>query len=751
MSTATGSTAGGRVFIADHDPNDIGVLADLLRRNGYTVEIATSGRDTLAAVPAYQPDVVLLEVDLPDIDGIEVCSALKSSPDSEHLPVIFVGHTRDQRVKVEALEKGGTDFVSRPFAPDEVLARVKRQVTVSRVRAALQESEAKFRSVTESAIDAIISADDRGAIRSWNRAATALFGFSEDEMLGQPIDRIIPESYRDAHRAGLQRVAGGGPSRVIGKTVEVAAVRKQGDEVPVELSLATWKLDGKRYFTGILRDISQRKEAEQKFRSVTESAIDAIVSSDDTSTVVAWNKAAEKTFGWTAEEMVGQPLETIIPERFRAAHRAGMNRMTQTGDSRVIGKTVELAAVRKDGTEFPIELSLSSWTVGDQRFYTGIIRDISERKEAESKLRHYADELARQHAELQEKHDELRRSREALAASYQHSQRLFSAMTDGLPGAVLNGKYRLCRKVASGGFGVVYEGIQLALDRRVAIKLLRPPTHEREEVLFERFRREGVSTCRVNHPNAVAVIDHDVSDGGFPYIVMEYLDGETLGSRIAASGPVPIGAALAIAIDVCGVLAASHRAGIIHRDIKPSNVFLQCGTSTSSGRAGVKVLDFGIAKLMDEPGLATVTRTGAFVGTPSYMPPERLSPAGETEGAWSDVYSVAVTLYESISGRLPIEPRPSLVETIEAHLRTDPPPLHDLCPAVPQELSDLVSRALARDAHQRPMADELQRELATILAALDPTADAQTPCPGSPAPPHGDATTAHFANATLRE
>jgi len=134
------------------------------------------------------------------------------------------------------------------------------------VRTALRESEAKFRSVMESAIDAIVSGDAEGNIRSWNSAATALFGFTEAEVLGQPIEVIIPERYRESHKEGIRRVSSGGLSHVIGKTVELAAIRKDGSEFPVELSLATWFLDGNRYYTGIIRDIGERKRAEEALR-----------------------------------------------------------------------------------------------------------------------------------------------------------------------------------------------------------------------------------------------------------------------------------------------------------------------------------------------------------------------------------------------------------------------------------------------------------------------------------------------------
>ena len=357
-------------------------------------------------IASAEPNIVLLDAHLADIDSFELLKELKTTLHGRDIPVIFMTSLEDSDVRVKGLESGD-DLIVKPFDAREVLARIERQVTVSKVRMALRESEAKFRSVMESAIDAIISGDSEGKIRSWNSAATALFGFTEAEVIGEPIDVIIPERFRESHQKGIHRVSSGGPSHVIGKTVELAAIRKDGSEFPVELSLATWFLDDKRYYTGIIRDISERKQAEQKFRSVTESAIDAIISADHTGCIISWNKAATNILGYTGEEAVGQRLELIIPERFHEAHRNGMARFTQTGDAHVIGKTVELAARTKSGEEVPIELSLSTWTVRDDRYYTGIIRDIGERKRAEEALRQSEQTLRDRTEELKTKNDAL--------------------------------------------------------------------------------------------------------------------------------------------------------------------------------------------------------------------------------------------------------------------------------------------------------------------------------------------------------
>jgi PAS domain S-box-containing protein len=396
------SDRGNIVIIGEKYTADI--LRELLEKDGYMVEAVDRGEEALTTINAVQPNLVMLDSQLPDTNPFTLCETLKNARQTFDIPVIFMTTDDDAEGRVKGVEFGD-DLITKPLEKREVLARVERQVTVSKVRMALRESEAKFRSVMESAIDAIISSDVSGNIRAWNSAATALFGFSEEEAIGQPIELIIPERFHRRHREGLNRVSSGGPSRVIGTTVELAAVKKNGNEFPVELSLATWFLDDERYFTGIIRDISERKQAEQKFRSVTESAIDAIISADHNGKIVSWNNAATRILGYTPDEAVGEQLELIIPERFHDAHREGMARVTTGGESRVIGSTVELFACTKSGEEVPIELSLSTWEVRNDRYYTGIIRDIGERKRAEEELRMSEQALRESTLELRNKNE----------------------------------------------------------------------------------------------------------------------------------------------------------------------------------------------------------------------------------------------------------------------------------------------------------------------------------------------------------
>lgn len=252
-----------------------------------------------------------------------------------------------------------------------------------------QTAEAVIRFAT----DAIVTADSGGRIVLWNAAAEEMFGHTAQEVVGKSLTIIVPERFHQAHNEGLSRVVETGETRIIGKTVQVAGVRRDGSEFPIELSLATWGEGAARHFTAIIRDVTERvamshalAASEQRMQSILQSANDAIVSIDAEGRVVLWNAYAEAMFGYSAEEMMGELLNVIIPEHHRQGHTQGIERVVGGGEHHVIGSTVELTGLHRSGHEIPIELSLATWVVGEDRFFGGIIRDISERKKAEEEL-----------------------------------------------------------------------------------------------------------------------------------------------------------------------------------------------------------------------------------------------------------------------------------------------------------------------------------------------------------------------------
>jgi PAS domain S-box-containing protein len=244
--------------------------------------------------------------------------------------------------------------------------------------------------IVRSAADAIVTADASGLITTWNPAAGRMFGYAASDVIGMSLAALVPERFRSAHNEGLARVVATGETRIIGQTVEVFGLHSDGHEFPIELSIATWVDEGQRSFSGIIRDITERSEmtralavSEHRMEAILESANDAIVSIDDHGRVVLWNSGAAEMFGYTSADMLGEPVTAVIPARFREPHAEGIERVTSGGERHVIGQTVELAGLHRDGREFPIELSLGTWVADDRRYYSGIIRDITERKVAE--------------------------------------------------------------------------------------------------------------------------------------------------------------------------------------------------------------------------------------------------------------------------------------------------------------------------------------------------------------------------------
>ncbi|HET7293966.1 MAG TPA: response regulator [Vicinamibacteria bacterium] len=308
--------------------------------------------------------------------------------------------------------------------------------------------------------------------------------------------------------------------------------------------------------------------------------------------------------------------------------------------------------------------------------------------------------------DLERKNAELQKSNEELRQAQARTERVFSALAAALPGTVLDEKYRLDERIGTGGYGTVFRAEQLGLKRPVAVKVFRPWEGADNSLALERFRREGISACRLNHPNAVSVLDCGISSSGIAYLVMELLEGDTLSALLRSAGRIAPSRCAQILGPVCDMLAVAHEAGLVHRDIKPDNVFLH---RTPRGDEMVKVLDFGIAKLIgdvEEPLSHTLTRN--LVGTPSYVCPERLS--GLDYDGRADTYSVGVMLYQMLSGRLPFPlPRANAFAAALAAIQREPPPLSDV--ELPTEVETLVMRALAKEPSRRPTAREMTAAL----------------------------------------
>ncbi len=271
-----------------------------------------------------------------------------------------------------------------------------------------------------------------------------------------------------------------------------------------------------------------------------------------------------------------------------------------------------------------------------------------------------------------------------------------ATLVDPLTGHLLDGRYRIGRRIARGGMAAVYEAVDIRLDRVCAVKTMHRSLAD-DASFADRFTREARAAARLSHPNVVNVFDQGEDptvEGGTLYLVMELVQGSTLRDVIRAEAPMPPVQAMALLEPIVSALAAAHRAGVIHRDIKPENVLI--ADEPSGGR--VKVADFGLAKAVTTDTQHTATG-GVLIGTVSYLAPELV--VDGTSDARADVYAVGVVLYELLTGRKPHEGE-SPIAVAYKHVHEDVPPPSEIVPGIPPYVDALVARATARDRHLRP-------------------------------------------------
>jgi len=285
-------------------------------------------------------------------------------------------------------------------------------------------------------------------------------------------------------------------------------------------------------------------------------------------------------------------------------------------------------------------------------------------------------------------------------------------------GQVIADKYRISRLLGRGGMGEVYEARHVVVGRRFALKFLREHSARSQDSL-SRFLREAQAAGALDNEHIAAVLDFDTAADGSPFLVMEYLAGESL-AALTREGPLPVPRAIAILIQVCSGLDVAHRAGIVHRDLKPDNLFV---TQLPSGAELIKILDFGIAKLTDPGSDGAITSSGAILGTPFYMAPEQAR-GEKTVDFRADIYALGVIAYELLSGK---KPHPGEgYNAILAHILTQPvTPLVTLRPGLDPGLVAVIECALASDPARR------QSSIAALAEELSPFAGRALPSGGN--------------------
>ncbi len=432
------TNAKAKILCVDDDPDLLLINSSLLQLAGHQVLTASNGNECLEIARQENPDLVLLDVMLPDISGYDVCKRIKTDPELQDTFVILIsGIQISSESQIKGLETGADGYIVRPISTHEFLARVQAMIRIKHAEMALRRSMERYQMLVETMNEGLGVLDKNGVITFVNEKICDMIGCARDEIIGRPATDFIDgndlnkyKEHFEAHREGIFM------------PFELTCVRKDGQKVYTIISPRP-VLDDRGNFTGafaVISDITTRRDAEEairklneeleqrviertrqlevvveelegeiierkrvedalkeneeKFSAITITATDAVILMNDKGKISYWNPAAEKIFGYTNEEALEKELHLlIVPEEYYKAFREGFRFFQATGKGPVIGKTLEFMAVRKDGTVFPIEISISVINVRDKWEAVGIIRDITERKLDEKTFIQYAERL----------------------------------------------------------------------------------------------------------------------------------------------------------------------------------------------------------------------------------------------------------------------------------------------------------------------------------------------------------------------
>lgn len=284
---------------------------------------------------------------------------------------------------------------------EELLKQTQQQTLL------ITKQEERLRSIFDSALGSMITIDEKGSIDTFNVAAEKLFGYSKEEVIGKNVKMLMPDSFANEHDRYLAEYSKTGNKKVIGIGRDVIALRKDGTEVPVHLSIGELMLDGKKFYIGTLQDISAQQKAqllinhqEKRLRSIFDSALGSMITIDSKGIIDDFNRAAEKLFGYTLDEVVGKNVKMLMPESFATEHDRYLGTYAETGNKNVIGVGREVVAMRKDGSTVPVHLSVGEMKIEGKTFYIGTLQDISEQKRNQALI-------TRQNIKLQEEKEKV--------------------------------------------------------------------------------------------------------------------------------------------------------------------------------------------------------------------------------------------------------------------------------------------------------------------------------------------------------
>lgn len=657
------------ILLVDDTPANLQVLMETLKPLGHKLLAAKDGPTALTVARRNRPALILLDVMMPGMDGFEVCRQMKCDPDLMQSAVIFCSALDDTAAKVKGLHQGAVDFVTKPFEPEEVVARVSAHLAMQQLARSLsQRNQALAREL------AVARADKEEALRrlDWALVGTSpvlrqLKALIASAAAGS--DAVLLRAKPDCGAEAVARAIHAGSARA-----ERAFIAMDGAQFSSRSS-AAFGCGGK--------DASRLELADggtlfiDHFDRLGEQAL------NDLSIYCEAAKVAREA-GRIPSPDVQLIAVTAVPESAAFPERIPF----AVVDALLIQQIrVPSLAERRDDVSALAGAILQRQGQALGRTFTGFDADSLKRLRAHTWP-----------GNLRELEDVIVRSATAtIGEQVLIDQHLLQS---GTP----LGSYRLLRKLGAGGFGEVWEGRHQFLARPAAVKLMLGETGNDPELL-ERFRREATATASLVSQNTVTLYDFGISEQGQFYYVMELLDGIDLEKLAHKYGPPPPERLARFLLHACRSLAEAHARGLVHRDIKPSNLFAcRLGLEVDV----LKVLDFGLVRRSDARQ-ARLTQEDMVIGTPEFMAPETANGSGQIEGR-TDIYSLAASAWTLCTGRA-LFPGDNAMVVLMAHIQQAPESLLRVAPHVPKALNDLILAGLAKKPGDRPTAVELSRGL----------------------------------------
>lgn len=664
-----------QILLVDDNATNLQVLYQSLDGHGYRLLAARSGADALAIAQRAHPDLILLDVMMPEMDGFETCARLKEDPRTRDIAVIFLSALTEAAGKVRGLELGAVDFVNKPFQAEEVLARVRTHLTIRDLQQQLQRRNAELEHELRVAQELLREARDRtdGVLIGSSAIVTRLredierAAASDDTLLisGPPgsdheaIARAVHHQSRRAPKAiiavsGLSLAPGASPpSGVTGGTPDLNEKLRLADG-------GTLYVDGVQHLPHDLQ-----REFAARLRAIEDSRRLGGPASPDVRVIVSTSRDVDD------ELEAGR----LLPE---------LHRMVRI--------TIDVAPLRARVEDLP---QLAPFILRRQAEQSGrtvpIISDDSMKR-----LQGY-----RWPGNMRELRNVLGA---ALAASQGSVLEIGEHLLDN---SVRIGSYSLIEQLGAGGMGEVWLARHRLLARPAAVKVVRDAAGGLErDSLRQRFAREAQATAELQSPHTVQLFDFGVTETGSYYYVMERLHGLDLQRLVERHGPLPAERVVHLLRQACLSLAEAHDLQLVHRDIKPANLFV-CRLGTEYDF--LKVLDFGVVSRHGQEAMTAITAAGVVLGTPAFLAPELVGSNVAVDGR-ADLYSLGCVAYYLLTGRPPFEARDAR-SMIAQHAHTPPtPPSTATSQPIPGALDTLVLECLAKDPALRPASAHALRE-----------------------------------------